>query len=127
VSTTTDQATELLKGRLADIDSERSRIEKALGALSSNGSGPSRRRGRPKGSTKRSTRRRGGSTRSAEAVELIRSKPDITASDIAQVMKIKPNYLYRVLGDLEKQKLVKKTGRKYRVTAKAKAPTPAKG
>jgi hypothetical protein len=28
-------------------------------------------------------------------------------------MKIKPNYLYRVLGDLEKEKRVKKKGRQY--------------
>ena len=28
-------------------------------------------------------------------------------------MKIKPNYLYRVLSDLEKQKRVKKKGRTY--------------
>jgi hypothetical protein len=28
-------------------------------------------------------------------------------------MKIKPNYLYRVLGDLEKERRVKKQGRQY--------------
>ncbi len=28
-------------------------------------------------------------------------------------MKIKPNYLYRVLGDLQKEKRVRKDGRKY--------------
>ena len=28
-------------------------------------------------------------------------------------MKIKPNYLYRVLGDLEKEGRVKKDGRQY--------------
>jgi DNA-binding HxlR family transcriptional regulator len=28
-------------------------------------------------------------------------------------MKIKPNYLYRVLGDLEKEGRVKKKGRQY--------------
>ena len=28
-------------------------------------------------------------------------------------MKIKPNYLYRVLGDLQKEGRVKKSGRKY--------------
>jgi DNA-binding PadR family transcriptional regulator len=31
-------------------------------------------------------------------------------------MKIKPNYMYRVLSDLEKQKLIKKDGRKYSAT-----------
>ena len=32
-------------------------------------------------------------------------------------MSIKPNYLYRVLGDLEKEGKVKKKGRKYRAAA----------
>ena len=35
------------------------------------------------------------------------------ASDVAKQMKIKPNYLYRVLGDLEKEGRVKKDGRNY--------------
>jgi DNA-binding MarR family transcriptional regulator len=47
-------------------------------------------------------------------VTLIQKKPGITASEIAKTMKIKPNYLYRVLSDLEKQKRVKKKGRTYR-------------
>lgn len=117
-TSTTDQATELLKTRLAEIDSERVQIEGALAALSPNGTSP--RRGRPKGSTtkRRGSRRKGG-TRAAEAVELIRKNPGITASDIAKAMKIKPNYLYRVLGDLEKQKVVKKKGRTYEVGPKA--------
>jgi hypothetical protein len=121
-STTTDQATELLKERLADIDSERSQIERALAALSPNGSSP--RRGRPKGSTAKRrgrgrAKRRDGGTRSAEAVELVRQNPDITASEIAKAMKIRPNYLYRVLADLVKEKRLVKKGRKYRVGAKA--------
>ena len=33
-------------------------------------------------------------------------------------MKIKPNYLYRVLADLEKEKRVSKKGRKYFPTKK---------
>ena len=46
-------------------------------------------------------------------VELIASQPGISASDVAKTMKIKPNYLYRVLGDLEKEGRVKKDGRQY--------------
>ena len=37
----------------------------------------------------------------------------ITASEIAKEMRIKPNYLYRVLGELQKEGRVKKSGRKY--------------
>jgi predicted transcriptional regulator len=46
-------------------------------------------------------------------VKLIESQPGISASDVAKTMKIKPNYLYRVLGDLEKEGRVKKDGRQY--------------
>jgi predicted transcriptional regulator len=46
-------------------------------------------------------------------VKLVTAKPGITASGIAKEMKIKPNYLYRVLGDLQKEGRVKKRGREY--------------
>jgi DNA-binding MarR family transcriptional regulator len=46
-------------------------------------------------------------------VKLIEQNPGISASDVAKQMKIKPNYLYRVLGDLEKEGRVKKSGRQY--------------
>jgi predicted ArsR family transcriptional regulator len=83
-----------------------------------------RRRGRPKGSGKATgakkgkrkagTRRRKRSgTRADQAVKLVQSKPGISASEIAKQMKIKPNYLYRVLGELEKEGRVKKKGRSY--------------
>ncbi len=61
-------------------------------------------------------RKRRGGTRADQAVTLIQQNPGITASEIAKQMKIKPNYLYRVLGDLEKQKKVKKKGRTYSAT-----------
>ena len=46
-------------------------------------------------------------------MNLVEGSPGISASEIAKSMKIKPNYLYRVLGDLEKEGRVKKKGRKY--------------
>ncbi len=46
-------------------------------------------------------------------MNLISKDPGISASDVAKQMKIKPNYLYRVLGDLEKEGRVKKQGRQY--------------
>jgi hypothetical protein len=64
------------------------------------------------GGPKKRRRRRGG-TRADQAVDLITSQPGISASDVAKTMKIKPNYLYRVLGDLEKEGRVKKDGRQY--------------
>jgi hypothetical protein len=35
---------------------------------------------------------------------------------VAKKMRIQPNYLYRVLGDLQKDGRVKKSGRKYTAT-----------
>jgi sugar-specific transcriptional regulator TrmB len=121
-----DEARELVERRLADLDDERRRLERALAEL---GGKVKRSPGRPRGSAttrapkaaaspraaaspKKRRRRRGG-TRADQAVDLITQKPGISASDVAKTMKIKPNYLYRVLGDLEKEGRVKKDGRQY--------------
>jgi sugar-specific transcriptional regulator TrmB len=120
-----DEARELVERRLADLDEERRRLERALAEL---GGKAKRSPGRPRGSASKAStkaskgsssgapkkrRRRRGGTRADQAVELITSQPGISASDVAKTMKIKPNYLYRVLGDLEKEGRVKKDGRNY--------------
>jgi len=46
-------------------------------------------------------------------VTLVEEQPGLSASAIAKRLKIKPNYLYRVLGDLEKEGRVRKEGRAY--------------
>jgi hypothetical protein len=110
-----DEARDLVKKRLAELDEERKRLERALGELGGKIAGrPGRGPGRPRSSksTSRPRRRRKG-TRADQAVKLVEGSPGISASEIAKSMKIKPNYLYRVLGDLEKEKRVKKKGRKY--------------
>lgn len=112
-----DEARDLVKRRLAELDDERKRLERALSELGGKVTGRSGRRpGRPKGSAAKARaprRRRRKGTRADQAVALVEGSPGITASDIAKTMKIKPNYLYRVLGDLEKEKRVKKKGRQY--------------
>lgn len=116
-----DEARELVQKRLADLDEERKRLERALAELG--GKSARRAPGRPRGSKKSSAtasaatprrrRKRRGGTRADQAVNLITKEPGISASDVAKQMKIKPNYLYRVLGDLEKEGRVKKKGRQY--------------
>jgi sugar-specific transcriptional regulator TrmB len=118
-----DEARQLVERRLADLDEERQRLERALAELG--GKSSRRRPGRPRGSSKKAAsgstgsgaprrrRKRRGGTRGDQAVKLIESQPGISASDVAKNMKIKPNYLYRVLGDLEKEGRVKKDGRQY--------------
>src|SRR3954451_14612746 len=123
-----DEAHNLVKKRLAELDEERKRLERALAEL---GGTVTRRPGRPSGSgrgpgrprknatasptaapRKRRRRRRGG-TRADQAVALVEQNPGISASEIAKTMKIKPNYLYRVLGEMEKEGRVTKKGREY--------------
>jgi sugar-specific transcriptional regulator TrmB len=116
-----NEARDLVQKRLAELDEERKRLERALAELG--GKATRRAPGRPRGSkstsrtstpsTSRKRRKRRGGTRADQAVALIEGAPGISASDVAKQMKIKPNYLYRVLGDLEKEGRVKKDGRQY--------------
>jgi hypothetical protein len=65
------------------------------------------RRGRPRGS--------GGT--SAKALEAIRQKPGIKVSELARELKMRhPNYLYRVLPQLEAQGAVRKDGNGWHAT-----------
>src|SRR5436853_3599170 len=120
-----DEARQIVERRPAALDEERKRLERALAELG--GKSSRRRPGRPRGSSKKAAsgststgsgaprrrRKRRGGTRGDQAVKLIEAQPGISASDVAKNMKIKPNYLYRVLGDLEKEGRVKKDGRQY--------------
>lgn len=127
-----DEAREALERSVRELRDQLSQAEEALeklgGKATRRGPGRPGRRGpgRPKGSTNKTStststgtasprkrRKRRGGTRADQAVQLIESQPGISASDVAKTMKIKPNYLYRVLGDLEKEGRVKKDGRQY--------------
>lgn len=133
-STVFDEAREALGRTVRELREQLSQAEDALeklGGTATIGRRPGRRRGpgRPKGSGKKSAskasprkastpsprrrRKRRGGTRADQAVKLIEGQPGINASDVAKAMKIKPNYLYRVLGDLEREGRVKKDGRQY--------------
>ena len=119
---------EIAEQRLTELDEER---EQLVAFLSGNGSSTKQRRpGRPRGpgrgpgrprknasapkpATRKRRRRRGG-TRADQAVKLVEQKPGVSASEIAKQLKIKPNYLYRVLGELEKEGRLTKNGREYR-------------
>ena len=108
-----DEARALVEKRLSELDQERRRLERALADLTGGRVGR-RRPGRPRGAAAGGRRRRqGGGTRADQAVKLVKANPGITASEMARQMKIKPNYLYRVLGDLQKEGKVSKRGRKY--------------
>jgi sugar-specific transcriptional regulator TrmB len=122
-----DEARDALERTVKELRDQLTQAEEALEKLG--GKATRRGPGRPKGSTRKSSRggsatgsaaatprrrrKRRGGTRADQAVQLIEQQPGISASDVAKKMKIKPNYLYRVLGDLEKEGRVKKDGRQY--------------
>jgi DNA invertase Pin-like site-specific DNA recombinase len=107
-----NEARSLVEKRLKELDQEKTRLERALADL---GGGSSGRRGpgRPRGSGGGRRRRRRGGTRADQAVKIVESNPGVSASEVAKQLKIKPNYLYRVMGDLEKEGRVSKRGRGY--------------
>lgn len=114
-----DQARSLLEDRLKELDDERRKLERTLSDMTGGRVGR-RRPGRPKGSTTRRTtgRKRGRRrvTRADQAVKHVKANPGITASEIAKKMRIQPNYVYRVMGELQKQGRVKKKGKGYEAT-----------
>jgi sugar-specific transcriptional regulator TrmB len=112
-----DQAATLLKERISELEGELAKLQRALSNLVDGRPGR-RKPGRPRGArtgtaTARRPRRRRGGTRADQAMKLIQQNPGITASEIAKKMKIQPNYIYRVLGDLQKEGKVRKSGRSY--------------
>jgi predicted HTH transcriptional regulator len=115
-SSAVDQAATLLKERINELESELAKLQRALANLTDGRQGrrgPGRPRGSRAGATTRRRRRRRGGTRADQAVKLIQQNPGITAAEIARRMSIQPNYMYRVLGDLQKEGKVKKSGRSY--------------
>ena len=118
-SNTVDEAANLIRARIRELEGERAQLERALASLTGGREGR-RGPGRPQGSsnttaTTNGRRRRRGrrNTRADQAVKLVEASPGISASEIARKMNIKPNYLYRVLAELEKDGRVKKDGRAY--------------
>ena len=116
-----DSTVKDIDSRLAELKQEVSKLEAARSALVGARRGP----GRPAGSTtRRSTTRtrrtarragrprgrRGGNTRASQALELVRSRPGITIPQIAEELKIEPNYLYRVMPKLVEDGQVKREG-----------------
>ena len=116
-----DSTVKDIDNRLQELKDEVSRLEAARSALVGGRRGPgrpastrassarpARRRtgrgpGRPRG-------RRGGATRANQALELVRNQPGITIPQIAEALKIEPNYLYRVMPKLVSEGQVTRDG-----------------
>jgi len=110
-----DSTVKDIDSRLSELKQEVVKLEAARSALVGARRGP----GRPAGSSTRtrSTRRsgrprgrRGGNTRANQALDLVRSQPGVTIPQIAEQLKIEPNYLYRVMPKLVSDGQVKRDG-----------------
>ncbi len=121
-SNAVDEAAKLLRDRITELDSERVQLERALSSLTGGRDGK-RGPGRPRGSVSVSSppsvngrkrrRSRKGGTRAEHALRVIADEPGIGASAIAEKLGIKPNYMYRVLTELQADGKVRKDGRTY--------------
>jgi hypothetical protein len=123
-----DSTVKEIDARLGQLKEEVSRLEAARAALVGGRRGP----GRPPGSASTTTTRRrtgrrpgrprgrrSGGTRAAQALELVRNQPGITIPQIAESLKIEPNYLYRVMPKLVADGQVTRDGQGWRPAAAA--------
>ena len=119
-SNTVDEAAGLIRKRIKELDAERAQLERALASLTGGREGAAVPGGPAARARASSTHQR--SPAAAPARRHPRrpgrrswspQNPGISASEIAKRMKIKPNYLYRVLAELEKEGKVRKDGRAY--------------
>ena len=94
--------------------------DQALGGLSNGATKPTASKAsaapaaRRKSSTPSGAKRgrpKGGGTRAAQALQLVKDRPGITIPELAEAMEIQQNYLYRVMPGLAEEGKVTKSGR----------------
>jgi hypothetical protein len=110
-----DQARSLIEQRIKELDAEKAKLERTLAGLTDGRAGR-RGPGRPRGSTTRRRGRKRGrkrATRADQAAGVVAENPGISASEIAKRLKIQPNYMYRVMSELQGERRVSKRGRGY--------------
>ncbi len=81
------------------------------------GGGTSAKRGRPAG----------GGNRAQQAIDHITKRPGITASELASTLGIGPNYLYRVLPQLQRDGKITKQGKGYHLSGSVETVSHANG
>ena len=118
-SAVVEKARALLEERRSELQAELKQVDRAikdLGGSSSgsrSGRGPGRPRGARNGTAPKRRRRRRGGTRAEQALKHLTESPGMTAAEISSKLGIKPNYVYRVMAELETDGKVKKKGKTY--------------
>jgi hypothetical protein len=112
------QAMDARLKELKPLHEEYLKLEQAKAALEGLDGPAKRGPGRPRGSTsgngRRRRRRRQGGTRAQQALEVVRQQPGVSVRELSEKLGVKhPNYMYRVMNELEGDGAVKKEGRGY--------------
>ena len=104
---------------LRPLVDEFNQLEKAAAALAGVGGTRATTRTRRSSSTgpRKRGRPRGSGNRAKQALELVRARPGITITELADAMGIKANYLYRVMPTLQKEGQVKKRDKGWHPTS----------
>lgn len=114
------QAKELLRSRLSEIEKERTQLEHALRSL---GSAPAGRRGPKAASSAGPRRRRSGGKRArrgqreSEFLAQVESNPGAKISEIAKTMGVAPQQLYPIARRLSESGKVTRQGEGFNVAA----------
>lgn len=126
-------ARQLIQSRLVDLDAEAKSLERALASLGK-GVGAKRRPGRPRKRAsvvaappqrKRARRKGKGKGRAPRGqrreqfLAALEKSPGAKTSEIARQLGISSNQAHTLARRLHKQKAIRKSGRGYRVAAKA--------
>ena len=123
-----DSTVKDIDSRLNELRQEVTKLEAARQALVGGRRGPGRPAATANGSStrrrapRRASRprgRRGGNTRANQALNLVRDSPGITIPQIAEALKIEPNYLYRVMPKLVEEGQVRREGQGWHPAAAA--------
>jgi hypothetical protein len=117
-----ESARKMIEARLRELEGETKRLDRALQSLRE--SGPAKRRVRPRRKAtsrpKRKQRAPRGQRRQQFLTALEKS-PGAKVTKIAKQLGISPNQAHTLARRLHKQKAIRKSGKGYRVTAKAGA------
>jgi hypothetical protein len=136
VPDTIDNARQLIRSRLADLDVEAESLERALVSLGE-GTGAKRRPGRPrkrasvatappqpkrarrKGKGKSKGKRAPRGQRREQFLTALAKSPGARVSEIAKQLGISANQTHTLAGRLHQQKAIRKSGKGYRLTPKS--------
>lgn len=114
VSDTVKRVSNLLRGRIAELDEEEKQLRQALGNLDGGGQRPAR-RPRRKGRGRRAAR----GERRRQFLAAAEADPTATVPEIAKLIGVSANQAGSLARRLEASGAIKRSGRRIRLTAKA--------